>query len=263
MTRKAFIFLSLILFVVSSCTDNTRETVRGNSTQLKSNPKLVVGIVVDQMRYDYLTRFYDRFGAGGFKRLINQGFNCKNNHFNYIPTYTGPGHASVYTGTTPKYHGIISNNWYDKVLKDEVYCVSDEDILPVGTDDDYSKNSPNRMMVNTLSDELKLHTQQRGKVIGIAIKDRGAVLPAGFSADAAYWFEGKDQGHWVSSSYYMDELPDWVKSFNDSGKVDSYMTVWDTLEDIDSYSESGPDLNDFEVGFSGKKQQAFPTISLL
>lgn len=229
-----------------------------SSTQMNSRPKLVVGIVVDQMRYDYLTRFYDKYSEGGFKRMINEGFNCKNNHFNYVPTSTGPGHASVYTGTTPKYHGIISNNWYDKKSKNEVYCVNDDSFDPVGTTDNYSRVSPNRMTVTTVSDELKLFTQHRAKVIGIAIKDRGAALPAGHAADAAYWFQGKDEGNWVTSSYYMNTLPSWVKDFNASKKADAYLTEWKTLYDIDTYFESGPDLNDFELGFNGKDTPTFP-----
>ncbi len=238
------------------------ETVK-NSTQTRNiseptNIKLVVGIVVDQMRYDYLTRFDNKYGNGGFKRLINDGFNCKNNHFNYIPTYTGPGHASVYTGTTPKYHGIIGNNWYDKETKEDVYCVNDKNYQPVGTDHKYSKVSPQKMMVSTVTDELRMATQMQGKVIGIAIKDRGAVLPAGHTANAAYWFQGKDEGSWVTSTFYMKDLPKWVKKFNDSDVAESYFKTWDTYYDIETYTESGSDLNNFEYGFDGKETATFP-----
>ena len=226
--------------------------------QSNENPKLVVGIVVDQMRYDYLTRYESKYGDGGFKRMMREGYNCKNNHFNYIPTYTGPGHSAVYTGTTPKYSGIISNNWYDKVEKKVVYCVNDDSYNPVGTEDKYSKVSPNRMTVTTVTDQLRLHTQQRGKVIGIALKDRGAVLPAGHSANGAYWFQGKKEGNWVTSSYYMDELPKWVNKFNKSNAAESYFKPWNTLYDIDTYTESGIDANDFENGFEGKETATFP-----
>jgi len=250
--------ITIVLLVGLATASQLNAQENDMPVEINSRPKLVVGIVVDQMRYDYITRFYDKYADGGFKRMINEGFNCKNNHFNYVPTYTGPGHASVYTGTTPKYHGIISNNWYDKQSKKDVYCVNDDSFDPVGTSDSYSRVSPNRMTVTTVSDELKLFTQHRGKVIGIAIKDRGAVLPAGHAADAAYWFQGKDEGNWVSSSYYMETLPSWVRDFNASKKVDSYLTEWDTLYDIDTYLESGPDLNDFEVGFNGKDTPTFP-----
>jgi predicted AlkP superfamily pyrophosphatase or phosphodiesterase len=224
----------------------------------KVKPKLVVGIVVDQMRYDYLTRFYHRYGEGGFKRMVNEGFNCKNNHFNYVPTYTGPGHASVYTGTTPKYHGIISNNWYDKETKEMVYCAEDNSVASVGTTSSSGKMSPRRLLTTTFADENRLFTQRRGKTIGVAIKDRGAILPAGHTANAAYWFQGRDEGNWITSTYYMTELPAWVKEFNASDKAESYLRVWDTYYPIETYVESGSDLNDFEDGFKGKAEAIFP-----
>ncbi|GAA4271364.1 alkaline phosphatase PafA [Aquimarina gracilis] len=225
---------------------------------INHSPKLVVGIVVDQMRYDYLTRFYNRFGEGGFKRMISEGYNCKNNHFNYVPTYTGPGHASVYTGTTPQNHGIISNHWYDKFGKQMVYCASDPSVKAVGSDSDMERMSPHRMKTTTVSDQNRLHTQLQGKTIGIAIKDRGAILPAGHTANAAYWFRGKDEGKWITSTYYRNDLPEWVKKFNESGKAKSYFKVWNTLYDINTYSESGSDKNNFEGGYKGKETATFP-----
>jgi predicted AlkP superfamily pyrophosphatase or phosphodiesterase len=223
-----------------------------------SNPKLVVGIVVDQMRYDYLTRFYNKYGEGGFKRMINEGFNCKNNHYNYIPTYTGPGHASIYTGTTPKYHGIISNGWYDKEINKSVYCVGDDSVQSVGTSSVAGQMSPQRMLTTSFADENRLFTQMRGKTIGISIKDRGAILPAGHTANAAYWFQGKDEGNFITSSFYMNELPKWVQKFNKKKIVASYLKEWNTLYDISTYVESGDDLNNFEGGFNGKETATFP-----
>ncbi len=257
---RLFLILFSLVFFVSCKAQNTvaQETITNTQTTLAENPKLVVGIVVDQMRYDYLTRFYNKFGEGGFKRLINYGFNCKNTHYNYIPTFTGPGHASIYTGTTPKYHGIIANNWYDKVIKDQVYCVNDNNYDPVGTEDKYSQVSPGRMYVTTVSDELRLHTQKKGKVIGIALKDRGAVLPAGHAANGAYWFQGKDEGNWVTSTFYTNRLPNWVEKFNNSDIAESYFKIWNTFYDISTYTESGPDLNNFEGGFKGKETATFP-----
>ncbi|HLT51599.1 MAG TPA: alkaline phosphatase PafA, partial [Arenibacter sp.] len=221
-------------------------------------PKLVVGIVVDQMRYDYLTRFWDQYGEGGFKRLVNEGFNCKNNHFNYAPTYTAPGHASVYTGTTPAIHGIIGNDWYDKFQEKDVYCAGDDAHTSVGTPSDAGKMSPHRMVSTTMTDQLRLHTQMRGKVIAIAVKDRGAVLPGGHMANAAYWFRGGDEGNWISSSYYMDELPQWVKEFNAARSVDQYKKPWITLKNINAYVESGPDNNPYEGLVKGKSTPTFP-----
>lgn len=245
--KYLFAFFTIIFITnLSFCQDNS------------DNPKLVVGIVVDQMRYDYLTRFEYRFGEGGFKRMMNEGFNCKNNHFNYVPTYTGPGHASIFTGTTPKYHGVISNNWYDKDIKQAVYCAGDDSVASVGTEDVSGQMSPHRMKTTSFADENRLFTQMRGKSIGISLKDRGAILPAGHSANAAYWFQGKLEGKFITSTYYMAELPNWVKAYNNGGSVAKYMKEWNTLYDIKTYTESGNDVNDFESGFRGKETASFP-----
>ncbi|WP_461598149.1 alkaline phosphatase PafA [Winogradskyella sp.] len=253
--------LFILLSMFSSC--GAQEKAKENDlailqNETSSRPKLVVGIVVDQMRYDYLTRFESKFGEGGFKRMINEGFNCKNNHFNYVPTYTGPGHASVYTGTTPKYHGIISNNWYDKDIKESVYCAQDDNVESVGTTSKAGKMSPNRMLTTSVADENRLFTQMRGKTIGIAIKDRGAILPAGHTANAAYWFHGKDEGVWITSTFYRDDLPQWVRDFNASNTAESYLKTWNTYYPIENYIESGNDLNNFESGFKGKSTATFP-----
>jgi predicted AlkP superfamily pyrophosphatase or phosphodiesterase len=221
-------------------------------------PKLVVGVVVDQMRYDYLTRFWDKFGEDGFKELVNKGFNFRNNHFNYAPTVTGPGHASVFTGTGPANHGIIDNIWYDKIGGEIVYCVEDPSVSSVGTASSAGKMSPHRMYVTTFADENRLHTQFRGKTIGVSLKDRGSILPAGHTANAAYWFEGGDEGKWISSTFYLEKLPQWVQDFNNSELAESYFKIWNTLQDISTYTESGDDLNNFEGGFKGKSTVSFP-----
>lgn len=210
------------------------------------------------MRNDYIDRFWYRYGEDGFKRLVNQGYRFKNGHFNYVPTFTGPGHASVFTGTSPMNHGIIGNNWFDKTNGEFVYCAGDAKVTPVGTLDRAGKMSPHRMLVTTITDENRLATQMRGKTIGIALKDRGAILPAGHTANAAYWFHGKKEGKWITSSYYMDKLPNWVDAFNNSGKAQSYLKPWDTLYPIETYVESGSDLNEFEQGFKGKETATFP-----
>ncbi|WP_018676550.1 alkaline phosphatase PafA [Riemerella columbina] len=250
--------ISIVTFIF--CTISV-QAQRNNATAPYERPKLVVGIVVDQMRYEYLNRFWNQYGNGGFKRLIAQGFSCKNNHFNYIPTYTGPGHTSVYTGTTPRVHGIIANDWYDKDIDKMVYCAQDDHVQSTGTinkEDKDGKMSPNRMKTSTMGDALKLSTQQRSKVIGIALKDRGAILPAGHSANAAYWFKGDNEGNWITSSYYMNDLPQWVKTFNQSRVVDQYKKDWNTLRDISTYKESRTDINNFEGLFKGESNSGFP-----
>lgn len=221
-------------------------------------PKLVVGIVVDQMRYDYLTRFWERYGDDGFKRMVREGFNFKNNHFNYVPTYTGPGHASVHTGTSPINHGIIGNDWYDKFAGEMVYCTEDDSVEPVGTNSIAGKMSPHRLKSTTVADQNRLHTQMRGKTIGVALKDRGSILPAGHTANAAYWFHGENEGKWITSSFYVDELPQWVQDFNKSDIAESYLKTWNTLYDIDTYIASGDDDTEFERGFHGKDTPSFP-----
>lgn len=259
--KNAITFIAfLVLFSAcrsqNTAIDTTTEPL--NTIESNTRPKLVVGIVVDQMRYDYLTRFESKFGDGGFKRMINEGFNCKNNHFNYVPTYTGPGHASIYTGTTPKYHGIVGNNFYDKEIKDMVYCAQDDNVKSIGTEDKAGLMSPRRMQTTTFGDENRLFTQMRGKTIGVSLKDRGAILPAGHTANAAYWFHGRDEGSWISSSFYMNQLPQWVSDFNTSESAESYLKIWNTFYDISTYVESGTDENNFEGGFKGKEKATFP-----
>lgn len=249
----------LFVFAISlgvSAQDNAQTAHNEDAPYVK--PKLVVGVVVDQMRYDYITRFWNKFGEDGFKELVGNGFNFKNHHFNYIPTYTGPGHTSVYTGSAPETHGIISNNWFNKFEDQTVYCAGDDSVEPVGTSSKAGKMSPHRMLTTTVADENRLHTQFRGKTIGISLKDRGAILPAGHTANAAYWFHGQDEGRWITSSYYMKELPTWVKQFNKSDKAKSYLKDWKPLYDINTYIESGSDSNEFEGGFKGKKTATFP-----
>lgn len=250
------IFLLLFSFFIAGNT--SAQTVSPEDDFLHANPKLVVGVVVDQMRYDYITRFWNKFGDGGFKRLTGDGFNFKNAHFNYIPTYTGPGHASVFTGGAPESHGIIGNNWFNKFENQSVYCAGDPNVEPVGTTSSAGKMSPHRMLTTSVADENRLHTQFKGKTIGVSLKDRGSILPAGHTANAAYWFHGQDEGKWITSSFYREDLPQWVQDFNRSGRAESYLKTWNTLYDIETYSESGLDENNFEGGFNGQEKATFP-----
>ncbi|WKD84857.1 Alkaline phosphatase PhoV [Polaribacter huanghezhanensis] len=244
----AFLFLSLLIF--TGC--KSEKTV-------PKKPKLVIGIVIDQMRYDYLIRFSDKYGEDGFKRIIKDGFSLENANYNYIPTYTAVGHTSIYTGTTPENHGIIGNNWYDKYAKKNIYCVDDATYTSVGVDSNGGKKSPHRMQTTTITDQLRLAQNMHGKTISIAIKDRSAVLPGGHTANGAFWLEGKNEGKWITSSYYMNQLPAWVTKFNTSGKAAAYMSKpWNTLYDINTYTESITDNNPFEGKFNGKEEPVFP-----
>ena len=244
----------LALLALSACnTKPKQEEITSTDA-----PKLVVGVVVDQMRYDYLTKYVNHYSENGFKRLVREGYNLENAHYNFIPTKTAVGHASIFTGATPADHGIIANDWYDRFESKSVYCVDDFDFKTIGASSGGQK-SPKRMQTTTLSDQLNLDQNFRGKVIGIAIKDRSSILPAGHTANAAYWFVGKDLGHFISSSYYMDELPNWVTEFNAENRVNAYLDRgWDTYSPIETYIESTADDNSYEGAFNGKDKAVFP-----
>ena len=229
---------------------------KNNSVQ-NQRPKLIVGIVVDQMRYDYLYRYYNKFGNGGFKRLMNEGVNCVNTHYNYMPTYTGPGHASIFTGTTPAVHGIVGNNWWSKINNAPMYCADDSTVQTVGAADKNGKMSPRNLLTTTITDEVKLFSNFQSKVFGIALKDRGAILPAGHTANAAYWYDTKN-GRWISSTFYLKELPQWVNDFNAKHWVEFYNADWNTLLPIEQYTESTGDNADWEGTFKSEQQPTFP-----
>ena len=223
-----------------------------------TKPQLVVGIVVDQMRQEYLYRFESKFREGGFKRLMDGGFMLENVHYNYVPTYTGPGHASIYTGTTPAIHGVIGNDWYDKQLKKIVNCVEDPNQKAVGSVDGNGDVSPSRMLSSTITDELKLASQKKSKVVGISFKDRGAVLPAGHHPDGAYWYDGLT-GRFITSTYYRMGLPAWLESFNNLNLADKYLSQeWKTVLPVAQYVESGPDDSPYEAKLRGMDKSGFP-----
>ncbi len=249
MKRAIFYFFTSIL-LFSNC--------KFSETPVKK-PKLVIGIVIDQMRYDYLTRFADRYGKDGFNRILKNGFSLENAHYNFIPTYTAVGHASIYAGTSPNNHGIISNNWYDKVLKKSIYCVDDINYKTIGNDGIVGQKSPHRLYTTTVADQLQLAQNMQGKTIGIAIKDRSAILPVGHTANAAYWYDAGNKNQWITSSFYMEELPDWVKAFNSNNKADAYLNeAWETLYDIKTYSQSRADNNIYENNLNGQEKPVFP-----
>ena len=248
MQRILSLFLSLFL-------------ITGHIIQAQvQRPKLVVGIVVDQMRWDYLYRFNDRYAPDGFKRMLNQGFSCENTFMPFTPTYTAAGHSSVYTGSVPAINGIIGNYWYRKDLKRNWYCSEDTSESSVGSSSTAGKMSPRNMLTTTITDELRLATNFQSKSIGVALKDRGSILPAGHAANAAYWFDNATGG-WITSTYYMNELPAWVKKFNDKKLPDQYLQQnWNTLYPINTYKQSSSDDKVYESTINGE-DNTFPHLT--
>lgn len=248
--KKAHILL-LSLFVTLIIT-------KANSQQVLQRPKLVVGIVVDQMRWDYLYRYHDRYAEnGGFKRLLS-GFSCENTMIPYMPALTACGHASIYTGSVPAINGITGNDWWEYSKNQGVYCTQDDSVKTVGSNTEAGKMSPRNMLVTTICDELRLATNFKSKVIGIALKDRGAILPAGHSANGAYWYDSKT-GDWITSSYYMNDLPKWAKDFNGQKLVDKYYGQdWNTLYPLNTYTQSNADNKPYENKPFGAAASGFP-----
>ena len=193
--------LSILLFLVAIIP----------STAQVERPRLVVGLVVDQMRWDYLYYYYNDYGADGLKRLLDEGFSYENTQINYSPAVTAIGHSSIYTGSVPAFTGIAGNWFWEN--GQPTYCCADTTVKSVGSDSREGQMSPRKMLGTTIGDELHLATDFHSKVIGVALKDRAAILPAGHSANAAYWWD-TSAGHFVSSTFYMNDLPQWVKDFN-------------------------------------------------
>jgi predicted AlkP superfamily pyrophosphatase or phosphodiesterase len=238
--------LFLLLALLFSCTVLNSQNI--------TRPKLVVGIVVDQMRWDYLYRYYDRYEeTGGFKRMLKQGFTCENTLIPYTPTVTACGHSTVYSGSVPAITGITGNFWWDNKQMRTVYCTEDNAVSTVGSSSNLGSQSPRNMLVTTVCDELRLATNFQSKVIGIALKDRGGILTAGHSANAAYWYDNT-VGNWITSTYYMEKLPAWVVQFNDRKLVDTYYRDgWSLLYPADSYKQSTEDEKAYENKPFGKK----------
>ena len=250
---RSIILIACLLQLTILCGQN-KKSVPSKLEQ----PKLVVGVVVDQMRYDFLYRYYDRLSENGLKRLINGGVNCLNNHYNYTPTNTGPGHATIYAGSPPAINGIAGNDWYDRAQGKNVYCTEDKTVEGVGSTGDAGMMSPRNLKVTSITDMVKLASGNKSKIIGIALKDRGAILPAGHSADAAYWFESAN-GTFSTSTYYMAKLPKWVDDFNKLNYSEKYLnSTWETLYPINTYYQSDIDDQPFENPLKGEVKPIFP-----
>jgi predicted AlkP superfamily pyrophosphatase or phosphodiesterase len=215
-------------------------------------PKLIVTLMVDQMRYDFIHRYWDKFGEDGIRKLVGSGTFCKNASYNYLINETAVGYSTIATGALPSNHGVISNNWYDNLRDEVVYCVGDEKVNTVGGKYESGRFSPRQLLASTIGDEIKLASNLRSKVIGLALDNSAAILSAGHSADYAFWYDN-ETGNWISSSYYADSLPSWVNEFNGKKIPESYLTrSWETLLPLDSYTESGSDTSVFELGLKGR-----------
>jgi len=243
----------LVLFIIHS------HLSYGQSTSAEK-PKLLVGIVIDQMRSEQLYKYENKYSENGFKKILREGFHYKNAQYNYTPTVTAAGHASIYTGTTPAVHGVIGNSWYDRYKKSYTKSVEDSSETLVGSKKvNPTGASPKSLLTTTISDQLRMSSHFRSKVISVSLKDRGAVLPGGHLANAAYWHDIETSpGYFVSSSYYMNKLPKWVSEFNHLEKSSQYLDeTWNTLFPIESYNESYADNNKYEIVL-GEDTPTFP-----
>ena len=222
-------------------------------TYAQQRPKLVVGIVVDQMKMEYLYRFENDFSNNGFKRLMKNGYTFSNVHYNFMPTYTAPGHAAIYTGTTPSVNGIVGNEWFSRKLGKDMYCTDDTSVKTLGDGTKAEgEMSPKNLLSTTITDELRLATNFKGKVIGMSLKDRGAILPAGHFANWAFWYS--KSGAFISSTFYGENLPSWVTNFNNEKHYLPYINKgWNLFKPIEIYNESLVDDNIYEGKLYGAK----------
>lgn len=255
--KKACLLFGLILLAIGAFAQ--QKGAGANSAALTlSRPKLVVGIVVDQMRWDYLYKYYDRYGSGGFKRLIGEGFSCENMLINYVPSVTAVGHSSIFTGSVPAINGIAENYWVEQFSGREMYCTDDSTVEGVGARGSVGKMSPRNLLASTMTDELRIATNYQSKVVGVSLKDRASILPAGHTPNAAFWFDDAS-GNFITSTYYMQELPAWVVRFNESRVINSLISNgWNTLYPISTYQTSDSDRQTYEGQFSGETASVFP-----
>ncbi len=251
--RKSVLLFVLLIICLSSCVHISKE-----SEQHLKRPKIVIGLVIDQMRWDYLYRFNNRYQTEGFLRLMKDGYNCQNTNLNYLPSFTAPGHTCIYTGSVPSLHGIAGNNWTDPKTGNNVYCVDDKTVSLVGDTAHAPSMSPANLLTTTITDELRLASNQKSRVYGVALKDRGSILPAGHLANGAYWYNDKT-GTFTSSTYYPNQNPKWLQTFNSKHYVDSLVKLnWKLLYDPKSYSLSTVDANTYEKPYKSEKTPVFP-----
>jgi predicted AlkP superfamily pyrophosphatase or phosphodiesterase len=259
--RLSLILLLVCTLLFSSIAASQQRAPQSAAAQSglgTKRPRLVLLIAVDQFRYDYLERFGDLFVQNGLRRLLRNGASWVDSNYDHMPTYTAPGHSTMMTGAYPAESGIIANEWPDRSSGKKVSSVSDDSVKLLGGKQNENGASPRRLMTSTLGDELRLVTNDRAKVLGISVKDRSAILPAGRHANAAYWFSG---GSMVSSTYYFDELPGWVTGFNRTRPADKYFGAkWERLLPESEYlKRAGVDSPTWEdIGRVPGDTNAFP-----
>lgn len=214
-------------------------------------PKLVVGIVVEQLKYDQLEKFRDRFGEEGIKKLLNEGTTFKNASFDFMLTQSAPGHATISTGAEPSFHGITSDSWYVPLKNELIYCTKDMSVDPVGGSYESGLQSPVNLQASTFSDELSMASKGKSKIFGVGMSEKAAILTSGHSADAVYWFDNVS-GTWMSSTYYINKLPVWVSTYNAMGYAENYLnSSWSLFGPPSNYTDCLPDSNKYEIGFNG------------
>lgn len=259
--KKIALILFLFFVQLGLAIGQKPKSPSANPPTTLDRPKLVVGIVVDQMRYDFLYRYFEKYGSGGFKRMLREGYSFSNCQYSYFPTKTAAGHASIYSGTTPALHGVVGNDWFEPRLDKEIHCVQDDSVRCLGGNEANGRKSPRNMKTFSVADQIKLATNFRSKCFGLSLKDRGAILPAGHAADGAFWFDPVT-GNFISSTYYKNlkgKLPGWLNAFNQKGLAAIYrQQIWNTLLPIEQYVESAGDDSEFEESIIKKQKPIFP-----
>jgi predicted AlkP superfamily pyrophosphatase or phosphodiesterase len=233
------IILPVIIFLAGSL-----PAIALNSKNLVNpgeKPDLIVGIVVEKMRYDYLTRMWSKFGDNGFKRLVTEGSSFTNARYDYLTNQSSSGYATIFTGANPSAHGVIADNWYNRLGNNIQSSVFDDNVFAVGGSFGNGRRSPSALLSATVGDELRMASDFRSKVFSVSLNDVAAVLSGGFSANGAWWFDPV-HGEWMSSSYYIDSLPGWVKEFNSRMLPDLYLDrAWEPSAGQTSYFSKNPD----------------------
>ncbi len=256
---KALLIMSKFFFFIAFSMCQAFHVWAQPANSSIARPKLVVGIVIDQMRWDFLYRYYNKYSEGGFKRMLKEGFSCENTYINYLPSFTAVGHTCIFTGSVPSISGITGNDWVDQLTGAHVYCTEDSTVQSIGVE--YApdgKMSPRNLLVSTITDELRMATNYQSRVVGISLKDRAAILPAGHTANAAFWMDDSS-GNFISSSYYMKKLPDAVENFNKQKNVEHFTnSEWNTLYPINTYTESDSDNKSYEGKLTGELLPVFP-----